>query len=55
VRFCPTGGVTTENARDYLGLDCVLCVGGTWILKAGDTDLDVIRQRAESAAQLSHR
>jgi 2-dehydro-3-deoxyphosphogluconate aldolase/(4S)-4-hydroxy-2-oxoglutarate aldolase len=54
VRFCPTGGVTTENARDYLSLDCVLCVGGTWILKAGDSDLTDIRQRAESAAQLRH-
>jgi 2-dehydro-3-deoxyphosphogluconate aldolase/(4S)-4-hydroxy-2-oxoglutarate aldolase len=53
VRFCPTGGVTTENARDYLGLDCVLCVGGSWILKAGDADLGIVRQRAESAAQLS--
>jgi len=53
VRFCPTGGVTTENARDYLGLDCVLCVGGSWILKAGDADLGIIRQRAESAAHLS--
>jgi len=53
VRFCPTGGVTTANARDYLDLDCVLCVGGSWILKAGDTDLAIIRQRAESAAQLS--
>jgi len=53
VRFCPTGGVTTENAHDYLSLDCVLCVGGSWILKAGDADLGIIRQRAESAAHLS--
>jgi len=52
VRLCPTGGVTTENARNYLGLDCVLCVGGTWILKPGDADLGIIRQRAEAAAQL---
>jgi 2-dehydro-3-deoxyphosphogluconate aldolase/(4S)-4-hydroxy-2-oxoglutarate aldolase len=52
VRFCPTGGVTTENARDYLGLDCVLCVGGTWLLKPGDSDLGALRERAESAAQL---
>jgi 2-dehydro-3-deoxyphosphogluconate aldolase/(4S)-4-hydroxy-2-oxoglutarate aldolase len=53
VRFCPTGGVTTENARNYLDLNCVLCVGGSWIMKPGDTDLDIIRQRAEAAAQLS--
>jgi 2-dehydro-3-deoxyphosphogluconate aldolase/(4S)-4-hydroxy-2-oxoglutarate aldolase len=54
VRFCPTGGVTTENARGYLDLDSVLCVGGTWIMRPGDSDLDIIRQRADFAAQLSH-
>ena len=31
VRFCPTGGVTPDNARDYLGLKNVVCVGGTWL------------------------
>ena len=30
-RFCPTGGVTPENADDYLSLSNVLCVGGSWI------------------------
>lgn len=29
--FCPTGGVNAENARDYLSLSCVLCVGGSWV------------------------
>ena len=53
VRFCPTGGVTTENAREYLDLDCVLCVGGTWIMKPGESDLDKIRERAEAAAALA--
>lgn len=31
VRFCPTGGISLENARDYLGLANVLCVGGSWV------------------------
>ena len=31
VRFCPTGGVTPDNARDYLALKNVVCVGGTWL------------------------
>ncbi len=40
-RFCPTGGVTAENAASYLALPNVLCVGGTWmvprdLVKAGD-------------------
>lgn len=31
VRFCPTGGVSLKNARDYLSLDNTLCVGGSWV------------------------
>ncbi len=31
IRFCPTGGVTAENAIDYLSLRNVICVGGSWI------------------------
>lgn len=53
IRFCPTGGVTTTNARDYLDLGCVLCVGGTWLMRPGDSDLQVIRQRADEAAKLA--
>lgn len=29
--FCPTGGVTLSNARDYLSLPNVVCVGGSWV------------------------
>jgi 2-dehydro-3-deoxyphosphogluconate aldolase/(4S)-4-hydroxy-2-oxoglutarate aldolase len=29
-RFCPTGGITRENAPSYLELGNVLCVGGSW-------------------------
>ncbi len=31
VRFCPTGGISTANATDYLSLPNVLCVGGSWV------------------------
>lgn len=30
--FCPTGGVNLENARTYLALPNVVCVGGTWVM-----------------------
>lgn len=30
-RFCPTGGVTPDNADDYLKLANVMCVGGSWV------------------------
>lgn len=31
IRFCPTGGVGAGNARDYLSLPNVVCVGGSWV------------------------
>ncbi|MDI6027282.1 2-dehydro-3-deoxy-phosphogluconate aldolase [Corticibacterium sp. UT-5YL-CI-8] len=43
VKFCPTGGVSAKNAKDYLSLPNVICVGGSWVapddlVKAGDWD-----------------
>jgi len=34
VRFCPTGGITPNNYRDYLALISVLCIGGSWLVPA---------------------
>lgn len=31
MRFCPTGGIGESNYRDFLVLDNVICVGGSWI------------------------
>ncbi len=31
VAFCPTGGVSPENAKTYLGLSNVICAGGSWV------------------------
>ncbi len=31
ISFCPTGGITAENFRDYLALSNVVCVGGSWV------------------------
>ena len=51
VRFCPTGGITPHNAGDWLGLNAVLCVGGTWIARPGENDLALIGERARKAAR----
>lgn len=51
VRFCPTGGVRPDNAAAWLALDTVLCVGGTWLYRPGDT-MDVVAERARAAAAL---
>jgi 2-dehydro-3-deoxyphosphogluconate aldolase/(4S)-4-hydroxy-2-oxoglutarate aldolase len=31
ITFCPTGGINAENYLDYLALDNVACVGGSWV------------------------
>lgn len=51
VRFCPTGGIRADTAAQWLALDPVLCVGGTWFVKPGD-ELPAIRERARAAAML---
>ena len=55
VRFCPTGGITLENARDYLALPNVACVGGSWVAPAQQVeagDWDGITTLAAQAAAL---
>ncbi|MGD9919491.1 MAG: bifunctional 4-hydroxy-2-oxoglutarate aldolase/2-dehydro-3-deoxy-phosphogluconate aldolase [Paenirhodobacter sp.] len=34
VSFCPTGGISLKNARDYLALPNVICAGGSWVAPA---------------------
>ena len=34
VRFCPTGGISTSNAPEFLALPNVACVGGSWLVPA---------------------
>ncbi|MBI1251477.1 MAG: bifunctional 4-hydroxy-2-oxoglutarate aldolase/2-dehydro-3-deoxy-phosphogluconate aldolase [Alphaproteobacteria bacterium] len=33
-RFCPTGGVTAQNAGAYFAAGNVVCVGGSWLAPA---------------------
>ena len=53
-RFCPTGGIRPDTAADWLALPSVLCVGGTWFVKQGDS-FDAIGERARAAAALAVR
>jgi 2-dehydro-3-deoxyphosphogluconate aldolase/(4S)-4-hydroxy-2-oxoglutarate aldolase len=55
IEFCPTGGVTEENAVEYLALPNVPVVGGTWIANAEairNGDWRGIGERARRAAGL---
>ncbi|TNC50509.1 bifunctional 4-hydroxy-2-oxoglutarate aldolase/2-dehydro-3-deoxy-phosphogluconate aldolase [Rubellimicrobium rubrum] len=54
VRFCPTGGVSLQNAPTYLALSNVACVGGSWVapaalVRSGDW-AGVARLAAEAAS-----
>jgi len=56
IRFCPTGGISPANYRDYLALNSVLCIGGSWLvpadaLEAGDYDriTKIAREAVEGA------
>jgi len=51
-RFCPTGGISQATAPEWLALDAVLCVGGSWIVGQGCPDPAAITAAARVAAQL---
>jgi 2-dehydro-3-deoxyphosphogluconate aldolase / (4S)-4-hydroxy-2-oxoglutarate aldolase len=50
VRFCPTGGIREDTAATWLAQPSVLCVGGSWILPAGERDMAAVTARARAAA-----
>ncbi|MEW9856126.1 bifunctional 4-hydroxy-2-oxoglutarate aldolase/2-dehydro-3-deoxy-phosphogluconate aldolase [Novosphingobium sp. M1R2S20] len=53
VKFCPTGGITKDNAPDWLALEAVLCVGGTWLVPKGRPDPAAIEAAARAAVALA--
>jgi len=55
IKFCPTGGVTLENAPTLLALPNVAVVGGTWLTPASlmeKGDWAAITEMARQAAAL---
>ncbi len=56
VSFCPTGGVTLQNAPELLALPNVLCVGGSWLVPVdalAQGDWGRITQLARDAVMLA--
>jgi 2-dehydro-3-deoxyphosphogluconate aldolase / (4S)-4-hydroxy-2-oxoglutarate aldolase len=56
-KFCPTGGISLKTAPDWLAVDPVLCVGGSWVvgsnsLKGGAPDGVAIETAAREAMAL---
>ncbi len=52
VRFCPTGGVREDSAAEWLADPSVLCVGGSWLVRGGVSDLADVAVLARRAAAL---
>ena len=51
-RFCPTGGISADNAAEWLAFDPVLCVGGSWVAPRGPVDRAAVERVAHEAAAL---
>lgn len=49
VKFCPTGGISPATAPDWLALDPVLCVGGSWVAPAGASPDEIARLAREAS------
>ncbi|MPT47918.1 MAG: bifunctional 4-hydroxy-2-oxoglutarate aldolase/2-dehydro-3-deoxy-phosphogluconate aldolase [Sphingobium sp.] len=52
IKLCPTGGITQDNAPEWLALKQVLCVGGSWLVPKGQPDVAAITDMAHKAAAL---
>jgi 2-dehydro-3-deoxyphosphogluconate aldolase / (4S)-4-hydroxy-2-oxoglutarate aldolase len=55
--FCPTGGISPNNAKEYLALSNVACVGGSWMAPADLVDAEdwaEITRRASEAATINN-
>lgn len=53
LRFCPTGGITQATAPEWLALDAVICVGGSWMVPKGKPEPARIEADARAAAGLA--
>ncbi|MBQ9789175.1 MAG: bifunctional 4-hydroxy-2-oxoglutarate aldolase/2-dehydro-3-deoxy-phosphogluconate aldolase [Lentisphaeria bacterium] len=57
IKFMPTGGITAENAVNYLKIKEIVAVGGTWLGKTADIDggnFDNIRNLVKVAVELKN-
>lgn len=55
ITFCPTGGISPQNAESYLSLPNVLCAGGSWVAPAdlmAAGNWDAIEQLAKTASEM---
>jgi 2-dehydro-3-deoxyphosphogluconate aldolase / (4S)-4-hydroxy-2-oxoglutarate aldolase len=51
-KFCPTGGISLATAPDWLAVEPVLCVGGSWVVGKGQPDVAAITAAATASSAL---
>ena len=51
-KFCPTGGISLATAPEWLAVEAVLCVGGSWVVGKGTPDVAAIEAAARASAGL---
>ena len=49
-KFCPTGGITSASAPDWLAIPQVLCVGGSWVAPKGASAEEITLLARDAAA-----
>ncbi len=49
--FCPTGGISPDNYKEYLSLKNVACVGGSWLAPAEALEQGDYQKITDLAAQ----
>ena len=54
ISFCPTGGINGDNAADYLALENVFCVGGSWVATKEDMAAGNWRAITDKAKKSKH-
>ena len=58
LKFVPTGGINAKNANDYLVVECVAAVGGSWMVSRDNLKLgkfDEIKNETIAALELVGR
>lgn len=56
MKFMPTGGISPDNLKDYLGFDKIVCCGGSWMVKSDmikNGEFDKIRELTKEAVELA--
>jgi 2-dehydro-3-deoxyphosphogluconate aldolase/(4S)-4-hydroxy-2-oxoglutarate aldolase len=53
LKFIPTGGINAKNAHDYLAMDCVVAIGGSWMVSRDFVKLEKFEEiKSETIAAL---